>query len=114
MAQNSLFFFRDFERFDDKAAQKHLVADALPVLQALQDGFAAVEDWNAGAIHEVISAVANRYGLALGKVAQPLRVALSGSAVSPPIDITAALLGRDAVRTRLARAMDYAARRVAG
>jgi glutamyl-tRNA synthetase len=114
MAQNSLFFFRDFERYEDKAAQKHLGADAQPVLQALQDGFAAVEDWNAGAIHEVISAVANRYGLALGKVAQPLRVALSGSAVSPPIDITAALLGRDAVRARLARAMEFAARRAAG
>ena len=114
MAQNSLFFFRDFERFDDKAAQKHLAADAMPVLQALQDGFATVEDWNAGAIHEVISAVANRYGLALGKVAQPLRVALSGSAVSPPIDITAALLGRDAVRARLARAMQFAARGATG
>ena len=114
MAHNSLFFFRDFERFDDKAAQKHLGADAMPVLQALQDGFATVEDWNAGAIHEVISAVANRFGLALGKVAQPLRVALSGSAVSPPIDITAALLGRNAVRARLARATEFAARPASG
>jgi glutamyl-tRNA synthetase len=110
MAQNSLFFFRDFERFDAKAAAKHLGAEVGPVLQSLQDGFAAMEDWNAGAIHEVISAVANRYGVALGKVAQPLRVALTGSAVSPPIDITAALLGRDAVRARLSRATQFAVR----
>jgi glutamyl-tRNA synthetase len=110
MAQNSLFFFRDFESFEDKAAQKHLGADALPLLQALQDGFATLENWNAGAIHEVIGAAANRYGLALGKVAQPLRVALSGSAVSPPIDITAALLGRQTVATRLARAIVFAGR----
>jgi glutamyl-tRNA synthetase len=110
MAQNSLFFFRDFERFDEKAALKHLGQDALPVLQSLHEGFAATEAWNAGAIHEVISAVANRYGFGLGKVAQPLRVALSGSAVSPPIDITAALLGQDTVRARLERAMAFAAR----
>src|SRR5208282_3401019 len=37
MAHNSLFFFRDFERFDEKAAQKHLGADAGPVLQSLQE-----------------------------------------------------------------------------
>jgi glutamyl-tRNA synthetase len=110
MAQNSLFFFRDFERFDEKAAVKHLGQEALPVLQSLQEGFAATEDWNAGAIHEVISAVANRYGFGLGKVAQPLRVALSGSAVSPPIDITAALLGKDTVHARLGRALEFAAR----
>jgi glutamyl-tRNA synthetase len=110
MAQNSLFFFRDFERFDEKAAHKHLGSDALPVLQSLQEGFAALQDWNAGAIHEVISAAANRYGVGLGKVAQPLRVALSGAAVSPPIDITAALLGKETVGARLARAIEFAAR----
>jgi glutamyl-tRNA synthetase len=109
MAQNSLFFFRDFERFDEKAALKHLGSDALPVLQSLQEGFSALEDWNAGAIHEVISAVATRYGLGLGKVAQPLRVALSGTAVSPPIDITAALLGQETARARLDRAIAFAA-----
>jgi glutamyl-tRNA synthetase len=110
MAQNSLFFFRDFEHFEEKAALKHLSSDAVAVLQSLQEGFATMDDWNAGAIHEVISAVANRYGFALGKVAQPLRVALSGSAVSPPIDITAALLGKDTVRVRLERAIAFAAR----
>jgi glutamyl-tRNA synthetase len=111
MAHNSLFLFRDFECFDDKATQKHLGSDALPVLQSLQEGFTSMGDWNAGAIHEVISAVATRYGLALGKVAQPLRVALSGSAVSPPIDITAALLGKDAVLARLRRAMEFATKK---
>ena len=48
-------------------------------------------------IHEVINAVAQRYGVGLGKVAQPLRVAVSGGAVSPPIDITVALLGQEQI-----------------
>jgi glutamyl-tRNA synthetase len=108
MAQNSLYFFRDFETFDDKAAKKLLTAESAPWLLALSDGFAAVGQWNAGAVHEVISGVASRHSLGLGKVAQPLRVALTGGAVSPPIDITVALLGRETVRARIERAVRYA------
>ncbi|MGH8256066.1 MAG: glutamate--tRNA ligase, partial [Steroidobacteraceae bacterium] len=64
-------------------------------------------DWSAGGVHEVINAVAERAGLSLGKVAQPLRVAVSGGAVSPPIDITVALLGRERALARLQRACAY-------
>ena len=95
MAQNSLFFFCEIEAYDEKAASENLTPDTAPVLQALEEGFKALSEWNAGSIHEVINAVAQRYGVGLGKVAQPLRVAVSGGAVSPPIDITVALLGRE-------------------
>jgi glutamyl-tRNA synthetase len=105
MAQNSLFFFRDFERYDDKAAKKNLGPDAAPLLEVLRDAFAAMQDWNAGAIHEAINAVATRFGVGLGKVAQPLRVAATGGAVSPPIDITLALLGKERVAAGLERAL---------
>jgi glutamyl-tRNA synthetase len=108
MAQNSLFFFCDIEAYDDKAARKNLTSDAAPVLQALEEGFKALDEWNAGAIHEVVNAVAQRYGLGLGKVAQPLRVALSGGAVSPPIDITVSLLGRQRTCERIERAVRWA------
>jgi glutamyl-tRNA synthetase len=109
MAQNSLFFFRDFDAYDDKAARKHLTAEAAPLLTALLDGFIALPEWNAGAIHEVINAVALRQGFGLGKVAQPLRVALTGGAVSPPIDVTVALLGLPKVKARIAMAMSHLA-----
>ncbi len=109
MAQNSLFFFRDFEAFDDKAARKHLNAESAPLLIALFDAFRALTEWNAAAINEVINAVAQRQGLALGRVAQPLRVAVTGAAVSPPIDITVALLGAEKVCSRIERAVQYAA-----
>jgi len=58
-------------------------------------------EWNAGAIHDLIAKVAHRYGVGLGKVAQPLRVALTGSGVSPPIDVTVALLGPSCTLQRL-------------
>jgi glutamyl-tRNA synthetase len=51
--------------------------------------------------------VAERAGTALGKIAQPLRVAVTGGAVSPPIDVTVALIGRERVLARLTRASDY-------
>jgi glutamyl-tRNA synthetase len=107
MAHNSLFFFCDIEAYDDKAARKNLTPEAAPVLQALEEGFKALGDWNAGAIHEVINAVAQRYGVGLGKVAQPLRVAVSGGAVSPPIDITVALLGKERTCGRIEAALHW-------
>jgi len=109
MAQNSLFFFRDFDAFDDKAAQKHLTAAAAPLLQALAAGFARLGVWSAGTIHELLDAVAQAHGVSLGKVAQPLRVAVSGGAVSPPIDVTVALLGAEVVSRRIQHALRYIA-----
>jgi len=107
MAQNSLFFFCEIEAYDEKAARKNLTDDAAPVLQALEDGFKALSEWNAGSIHEVINAVAQRYGVGLGKVAQPLRVAVSGGAVSRPIDFTVALLGKEKTCARIEAAMRW-------
>jgi len=107
MAQNSLFFFREFDAYDEKAARKNLTPDAVPVLRSLQETLMALRDWNAGSIHEVIQAVAQRYGLGLGKVAQPLRVAVVGGAASPPIDITLALLGQNRTEARIQRALRW-------
>jgi glutamyl-tRNA synthetase len=108
MAYNSLFFFRDFAEYEPKAAKKNLGADSLPVLEALGVALRAVTDWKAGPVHEALNSVATRLGLGLGKVAQPLRVAVTGGAVSPPIDLTLALLGRERVMMGLERARRYA------
>ncbi len=111
MAQNSEFFFRDFDDYDDKAARKNLTTETLPWLQALEEAFASLTDWSRAPLHEAISSVAASSGASLGKVAQPLRVAVTGGAVSPPIDVTLALLGRPKTLSRLSRARAYAASR---
>ena len=66
---------------------------------------AAVEAWTAPQLHEIIQAVAAESSVALGKVAQPIRVAVSGGSVSPPIDITLEILGRETTLQRLDRAI---------
>ncbi len=109
MAANSVFFFRDFAEYDAKAATKNLTAAAAPLLASLQTQLAGLQSWEAPVIHAAINAVAESSGAGLGKVAQPLRVAVSGGSVSPPIDATVALLGRERTLARLARALEYAA-----
>ena len=109
MAQNSLFFFRDELQFDAKAVQKHLTAEAGQLLQELGARLRALPHWSAPAIHEVLNALATERAIGLGKIAQPLRVAISGTAVSPPIDATLALLGRDRTLARIATAIERCA-----
>ncbi len=107
MAQTGLYFFREFDTYDDKAAKKNLTADAMPILAALEGGLSTLNDWTASAIHEVIIAVAAQFNVGMGKVAQPLRVAVCGSAVSPPIDATVALVGKTRSILRLQRAQRF-------
>ncbi|HEV7432833.1 MAG TPA: glutamate--tRNA ligase family protein, partial [Steroidobacteraceae bacterium] len=107
MAANSLYFFKDFEAYEPKAASKHLNQESAPLLEQLSDDFAGLADWGAPAIHALIAAAAERSGSGLGKVAQPLRVAMTGGTVSPPIDITVSLIGRERALARLHRALSY-------
>ncbi len=57
-------------------------------------------------IHEVLTNTAEVHGLKLGKLAQPIRVAMTGGTISPPIDITMVLIGRERVIERLNRLID--------
>jgi glutamyl-tRNA synthetase len=109
MAAQSAFFYREFGDYDSKAAQKHLKAESQPVLTSLADKLAALSDWNREAIHAAVVLTAEESGVKLGNVAQPLRVALTGTTVSPPIDVTVELLGRDRTRARIDRAREHAA-----
>jgi glutamyl-tRNA synthetase len=100
MASGALFFFRD-PVMDEKAVAKHLTPEARALLGELRAELAQLPDWSAAALHAFLNAFAGNRSLGLGKVAQPLRVVLCGGTVSPPIDATVALLGRDRVLARL-------------
>ena len=105
MAHNSRFFFVERVEIDPKAAAKHLTADAPALLVAARAQLAALPEWTAAAIHTCINALAATLQLGLGNVAQPLRVAVTGTAVSPPIDATLALLGRERALARIDAAL---------
>ena len=107
MARAASFLYREFESYDAKAASKNLTAAAQVPLQALSNTLAALPEWRAEPIHAAVNRVAEESGLALGKVAQPLRVAVCGTAVSPPIDTTLELLGRRKTLARIERALGF-------
>jgi glutamyl-tRNA synthetase len=109
MAQASTFFYADFDAYDEKAAKKHLASEAAPALRQVREALAALSAWRAADIHTAINAIAETLGQGLGKVAQPVRVAVAGGSVSPPIDVTLELLGRERSLARLDRALAYIA-----
>ncbi len=106
MAQNIVFFYKEFEAFEEKAAKKNLKADAAPALEALRAGLAECE-WSDEAIHALVERTAEELELKMGKVAQPLRVAATGGGISPPIDVTVRLIGRERTIERIGRALEY-------
>jgi glutamyl-tRNA synthetase len=113
MAQSCWYLFKDFDEFDAAAAKKHLRPVVAEPLQQLRARLAELDEWTAPAVHGVIGDVAEACRLSFGKLGQPLRVALAGGPVSPPIDATAALVGRDRGLRRLELALEFIADRAA-
>lgn len=110
LSENVRLFFRAPESYDAKAVEKVLKKnDGLTTLAAVRDALAALGDWSPHALEEALKAFTARSGKKLGEVAQPVRVALSGGTVSPPIHQTLALLGRDESLRRIGLALERTA-----
>lgn len=101
------FFIKDDEIvFDEKAKTKFLTEDSKETLSLVVEGLEKLEDFTHDNIHEVFEAVMAKTELKLGKLAQPVRVALTGGTVSPSIFETIEALGKDATLTRLKKAIE--------
>jgi glutamyl-tRNA synthetase len=105
MALNSVFFFRAPTAYDEKAARKHVTAEVLALLPGAAQGLDQLAGWSGPAIHEYLNGYAAASGVSLGKLAQPIRLAMCGGSVSPPIDATLAILGKTEALSRLSRAL---------
>jgi glutamyl-tRNA synthetase len=107
MAAASAFFYKDFAEYDEKAVKKNFKQGSEEVLQKLHDAFTQVAEWDGEQLHQIVLDLAETMELKLGKVAQPLRVAISGTSASPPIDATLSLLGREKTLARIERAIEF-------
>lgn len=106
MAEKSRFFYEEVINYDADAA-KHLTKEILPALQQVGDQLQQLNKWDTTAIHQIINQIAENLGVKLGKVAQPIRVAVTGGTTSPPIDVTLFLLGKEKTNQRLSQTIDY-------
>ena len=107
MTEVSRIYYTDFEEFDAGSARKHLRLVAEPALRTIRERLAGLQSWKAEQLDEIIHAVAGELGVNMGKIAQPLRVALAGTGVSPSIDKTLWLVGRERSLQRIQRALEY-------
>ena len=107
MSEKSRFFYEDVKAYNEKDAAKHFTPAAAEVLEVLIAALKNLGQWTPEAIHTAVHALAEQRGLGLGQVAQPIRVAIAGMAISPPIDQTLALLGKERSLARLEAAVRY-------
>lgn len=101
MAERAHVWYCPLEQYDDAAVAKHLVVAARAPLAEVRTRLAALGEWSAESVHGALQATAEALGLGLGKIAQPLRVAITGTQVSPSIDHTVFLAGQAEALARI-------------
>jgi len=104
MAEKSAFFFKKDVEFDEKARSKFLTEEARPLLEKVIAGLSALsalDDFSAENIESLFKKIVEEEGMKLGKLAQPVRVALTGTTVSPGIYDVILLLGKEETLKRL-------------
>jgi len=107
LAMSAGYLFHDFAAPDAKAAKKQFRSVVKEPLRDVRSRLESLDGWHKTDIHNAIQAVADERNIGFGKLGQPLRVAVTGGPVSPPIDVTMELVGRDRALARIDAAIGY-------
>ncbi|MEM7432673.1 MAG: glutamate--tRNA ligase [Pseudomonadota bacterium] len=113
MAESCTFCFADTLELDAAAAKKHLRPVALEPIKELYRRLEEVDDWTQDRIGSVVKECAEDLDIGMGKLGQPLRVAVSGTSVSPAIDATLWLVGKQRTLIRMQTAIEFMEARAA-
>lgn len=105
MAESCRYCYEDFDEIEAKSAKKHLRPVVLDPLRTVRDALAGLQPWQRDGIARVIDETAAAHDINMGKIGQPIRVAVTGGPVSPPIDVTLELIGQPRTVARLDRAI---------
>lgn len=101
LANAARFYFEKPSEYDVKAVKKNFTPDTWGLLEVFVGQAGAMSEWSGEHAHALIESVCLKEGVNMGKLAQPLRILLSGGPVSPPMDQTLGILGRDEVLVRI-------------
>lgn len=101
LIQGALFIIAETPLKPDEKAAKLLDADARSALSMVHARFSSEPNWSAESLEAAVRAYADQTGTKLGKIAQPLRVALTGRSVSPPVFTVLTVLGREESLNRI-------------
>ncbi len=107
MAENAVFYLEETISYEEKASKKFLKPAALEPLKLLTEKLESLDDFNEKDLENAFKQVMETTGLKLGKIAQPVRVALSGKSVSPGIFEIIHVLGKEKTMNRLKAVIQY-------
>jgi glutamyl-tRNA synthetase len=107
LVESAHYYLSDEITFDETVAKKFLTKDVEEPLQSLTEKLSNLGNFEAAAIEEVFTKTLTEHGLQMGKLAQPVRVALTGGTVSPGIHDVITVLGKERTIRRLRKALDY-------
>ncbi|WP_242108477.1 glutamate--tRNA ligase [Luteimonas aquatica] len=105
MAARAAVWYGPLTHYDDAAVAKHLVPAAAAPLADARARLAALPAWSAETVSQALHASAEALGIGMGKIAQPLRVAITGTQVSPDISHTVYLAGQEEALRRIDAAL---------
>jgi len=106
LVDSAHFYLTDDIAIDEKAAKKFLTLEVSRPLSKLIERLSALDEFSEANIESAFSGVLEEFGLSMGKLAQPVRVALTGSTVSPGIHEVIAVLGKERTIRRLQSALE--------
>jgi glutamyl-tRNA synthetase len=113
MAASARYCYEDFDQLEPKSAKKHLRPAILEPLRTAHSKLSALPEWTKEAVGSAIEKSAEEHEIKMGKLGQPIRIAVTSGPVSPPIDVTLALVGRDRSLSRLDDAIRFIEARAA-
>jgi glutamyl-tRNA synthetase len=105
MAETAKAYFSLGVTLDEKAASKHLTKDSKPLLEQVRQKLTELPAWEPTSLEGVVKVVSEAAGVGMGKVAQPIRVAVTGGTASPGIGETLELIGREETLSRIDAAL---------
>ncbi|MFM1593535.1 MAG: glutamate--tRNA ligase [Woeseiaceae bacterium] len=111
MADACRYCYEEFDEIDPKAIKKQLRPVILEPMIALHSRLKLVEEWSHEIINACVNEVASIFDINMGKIGQPLRVAVTGISASPPIHVTLCLIGQERTLKRLERAIEIIKKR---
>jgi len=108
MASSIRYYYEDFSEYDENAAKKHFKTATPDILQNLLNKFKQLDSWSTDTIQQAIKNTCEELELGMGKVGPALRVAVTGTAMSPSLEVTLDLIGRVRSLERLEKAVEFA------
>jgi len=107
MAEQSAFYFSNEITYEERASDKFLNKETLPLFEEVLQVLSKENVLDRASSHRLIHQLSEARGEPLVKIAQPLRVALTGKTASPPLDEVMEILGKEKVIERLKKAVEY-------